>query len=112
MSKNSNSISSVEMLVTPEKMYSTAELLDKNIVKAKKSIESMITIVNSTASYWEGVVAEKERARFMSENDNFDALILNLKNYAKELKSITQIYEVSEKAIVDDASYLPGNILN
>lgn len=30
----------------------------------------------------------------------------------KELKSITQIYEVSEKAIVDDASYLPGNILN
>lgn len=105
------SFGSIELTVTPDKMYATASLLDKNISDAKKSFDRLISLINSTSSYWKGDAAEKERERFKGENENFAKLIVNLSNYSKELRAITSIYEMNEEAAAVSSGSLPANVI-
>ena len=110
--KTSSALGSVELLVSPEQMYSAADLIEKKIQNARNAFSGMLEDVRATSSYWEGDAADKERQRFAQEEGNFDAVIKNLINYATELKIITGIYEASEKASVMSADALPTNILS
>lgn len=110
--KKSSTLGSVDLLVTPEQMYSAADLIEKKISNARNAFDGMLDDVRATAAYWEGDAGDKERQRFAQEKGNFDALIKNLINYAAELKIITGFYEANEQAAVMTADALPANILS
>ena len=102
---------SIELVVSPEQMYATASLIENNIGTARIEFNSMLSDIKAT-SYWEGAAADKERARFENESDNFAALISNLTNYVAELKQITGIYEMSEQISAVEAQSLMSDILD
>lgn len=113
MSKGTLSIpGDVELVVTPEQMYSSASLIEKNIQSARTAFDSMLNDIKSTSSFWEGSAADKERMRFENESDNFASLISNLTNYVTELKLITNIYEAGEQISVADSQALQSNVLS
>ena len=112
ITRQSTMLGSVEILVTPEQMYSAADLIGKNILSSRTAFDSILDDIRSTSSYWEGDAADKERQRFEKESGNFDAMIKNLNNYVTELKLITGIYEANENASVMIASSLPTDVLS
>lgn len=112
MSKTKSFISgSVELVVSPEQMYAAASLIENNISSARVEFDSMLSDIKAT-SYWKGAAADKERARFENESENFAALISNLTNYVTELKQITGIYEMSEQISAVEAQSLMSGILD
>ena len=72
----------------------------------------MIEIVEKTSEYWDGVVADQERSNFANENENFEALIMNLNNYVSELRAMTSLYEITEEGQTQLAQDLPSGILD
>lgn len=113
MSKGTSSmLGDVELIVTPEQMYCSANLIEKNIQSARTAFDSMLNDIKSTSSFWEGSAADKERMRFENESDNFASLINNLTNYVTELKLITNIYEVGEQVSAADSQTLNSNVLS
>lgn len=106
----STTFGEIELTVTPEQMYAAADLLEKATEKVRRILEQLQTDAQQTSSYWEGACAEKERARFKTEDENFDRMIENLSNYAKELKVITGLYEVTEQSVGSSVGSLASTV--
>ena len=105
------SFGNVELIVTPDKMYQAADSIERKISLTKNKFSKMVDIISATSQYWDGAVADQERRNFINENENFEVMISNLKNYVNELRAITSIYEVSERVQTELAESLPTNIL-
>lgn len=110
--KLSASFGEVNLSVAPKEMYKTALLIEDKINTSKQLFESMLKQIKRTSHYWEGDVADSERQRFENQNENFQNLIINLNNYATELKTITSIYTASERENADYAQSLQQEILS
>lgn len=105
------SFGSINLTVTPERMYQAASNIESKIEESKKLFKEMLDTVNQTSSYWEGNVATQDRNNFQKENENFNSLVSNLGNYVSELRTITAIYETTESQNTMVSESLPTDIL-
>ena len=109
--KYETSFGDVTLKVTPDKMYQVANDIETKVKKTQKLFENMMNTISKTSTYWDGTVADQERGNFSKENEKFSALIVNLNNYAAELKAITAIYEITEEQQKIISQSLPTDIL-
>ncbi|CBK75869.1 Uncharacterized protein conserved in bacteria [Butyrivibrio fibrisolvens 16/4] len=100
------------LLVTPDKLISTADSFDENNTEVRNITQNMIDTVNSLSATWAGEAATAYNTQFHKLEDDMSKLSSMIAEHANDLRQMAENYKAGETANVEAAGALSGDILS
>lgn len=106
-----NTIGECSFKVTPEELQKQAEniLNTSKIVRTK--FEDLLSRVNGSSGYWEGIAAESFRSQCLEYQKTLEDILASLTEHATDLKDIAMVYTNVEQFNNEITEDLPGDII-
>ena len=100
------------LLVTPEKLISTADDFDAVNSQVRTLTQQMIDTINSLSSTWAGEAATAYNSKFLELNDDMEKISRMITEHANDLKEMANNYKTAESSNVETASTLAGDVIS
>lgn len=101
----------VEIKVTTEELVNKADSVTTYIGKVSSSFDKIAELMKKTENYWIGDAGDLHRKIYNDEKANIEEMFRRLKEHPQDLKAIAGVYTEAEKAIVNIANELPGDLI-
>ncbi len=104
-------IGDIHIKVSTEVLNAKADAVLKNVMVMSDCFDELKNIVNRTSYYWIGEAGEQHRLIYNNQQEDIDEMLNRLKEHPRDLLAISQNYSRVEKAILEETSNLPGDII-
>lgn len=104
-------IGEVHVKVSTEILNQKADSVNKSILVMENCFQELANIMDRTGYYWIGEAGEQHRRMYAEQRQNVDEMIRRLKEHPRDLQAISQNYVVTEKAVQEIATALPGDVI-
>lgn len=104
-------LASVNIKVTPEKLYLKAESVHKKVMETQKYFEEISNVIGNTKSYWIGDAGECHRKAFEDKKEDIENILNRFKEHSVDLQIIAQQYSDTELKITETISVLPDDVI-
>lgn len=101
-----------KVLVTPEKLISTAEEFNSTNTQVRNLTQQMIETVDSLKSAWEGDAANAYSTKFHQLEDDMDRLHSMINEHVTDLKEMASQYQAAEQANAEISNALAGDVIS
>lgn len=99
------------LLVTPEKLQSTASSFQSKATQVKGLHDNMITKVNSLSGSWTGEAASAYNSKFTALQTSMDKIFAMITEHVTDLNNMADQYNFAENAAQSAANDLPTSTL-
>lgn len=99
------------LLVTPEKLQSTASSFQSKASQVKALHDNMITKVNALSGSWTGEAATAYKTKFTSLQTSMDRIFAMITEHVTDLNNMAEQYISAENAAQSAANDLPTSTL-
>ena len=99
------------LLVTPEKLQSTASSFQSKAAQVKSLHDNMIAKVNSLSSSWTGEAASAYNSKFTALQASMDKIYAMITEHVNDLNAMAEQYNVASTAALNAANELPTSTL-
>lgn len=99
------------LLVTPEKLQSTASSFQSKASQVKSLHDNMISKVNSLSGSWTGEAAAAYNSKFTALQTSMDKIFSMITEHVTDLNTMAEQYISAENAAQSAANDLPASTL-
>lgn len=107
----SNWQSDVSFTVTPERMYTEADEVLRNIQKMKVEFDKIQATVNKTKGYWIGEAGELYRTKYFEKEPEIEEIFKRMMEHVTDLKQMAAVYSEAENIAQEVAESLPSDVI-
>lgn len=100
------------LLVTPEKLISTAEEFSSINSQITSLTSNMIETINSLSSTWAGEAATMYNSQFTSLQDDMARIASMINEHVNDLKEMGKNYQTAETTNTQTANALPVDVIS
>ena len=100
------------LLVTPEKLISTADEFNGINGQVNTLTQTMIDTINSLNSTWAGEAATAYNSKFNELNDDMQRISRMIVEHSNDLKEMASNYQTAESTNVETANALAGDVIS
>lgn len=97
--------------VSTEKLIEKSVELAEVIVQIRRQFTETEQVVNASASYWNGKVADTVRKEYSTISAEVQEMLNKLEEYPKDLQVMAGIYDTYNTSAVQAVEQLPGDVL-
>lgn len=97
--------------VTPEQLISTANDFQGKGNQIQTLTNEMVDLAKNLSSVWEGDAASAYINKFTSIEDDIQKMNRMIQEHVSDLTEMARIYQDAEKANIEEASSLSGDII-
>ena len=100
------------LLVTPEKLQSTASTFQSKAAQVKALHDNMISKVTSLSGSWTGEAASSYSRKFSALQTSMDKIYAQITEHVNDLNAMADTYTKAETAAKTAAEELPASDLD
>ncbi len=97
--------------VTPEQLISTANEFQSKGTQIQTLTSEMTDLAKSLSSVWEGEAATTYVGKFNALEDDIQKMIRMIQEHVTDLNEMARGYSEAERANVEEASSLSGDVI-
>ncbi len=101
----------IVLKVKPEILKEKASSIENSIRDIENDLGEIGRVILGTKSYWEGEASEQHQKYYSAIKEDVPTVLKRLKEHPKDLLTMANLYDESEKANQQLANSLPGNII-
>lgn len=99
------------LLVTPEKLISTAQEFAGSASQVQQLTNQMLETVNSLASTWGGEAHTAYQTKFTGLNDDMNRIYKMIMEHSNDLTEMANNYKQAESVNVESGSALQADVI-
>lgn len=97
--------------VSPEVMYAKAQEAETQLNRMKQSFETMQSMVQGSATYWQGEAGDTHRTTYQTCEKKAEEIFKRLKEHVDDLRLMAAGYEDAERAAVSQIETLSSDVI-
>lgn len=101
-----------QLLVTPEKLMSTANEFNSIGTGVQSLTQEMLSIVNALKSGWVGEASNTYTSKFNMLDDDMAKMFRMISEHVTDLNEMARNYQMAEQANIETASALAGDVIS
>lgn len=99
------------IIVTPEKLQEKSGEMEKTIHSLREKFSEIKSLVDETASYWNGKAGDSLRKDYADINTEVEEVLGNLSEYPVNLMIMSGVYIRHDMNALQETEELPGDVL-
>lgn len=100
------------LLVTPEKLMSTATEFSNNANEVRTTTNAMLDLVNGLNSSWTGEAASSFQRKFNELSDDMARIYAMINEHNVDLMEMARNYQSAEQTNASTANSLQGDVIS
>lgn len=98
--------------VTPTELENASTEFGAINTNIRSITDSMISLINSLKTTWQGEASEAFNTKFMQLEDDMDTIHRMIDEHVRDLNDMAQKYKEAEIANVDTSNQLAGDVIS